>query len=105
MSKFSAAGTVTSPSGSQTGRGMRPEPIGIKATDATVTTNRRWIIAIVIGVLVVATFAVVAFVYATGIDKPYQVREDSLKNVKESRNVEIFLQVGPEAWGSQVVLT
>lgn len=92
MSKFSAAGTVASPSGSQAGRGTRPDPIGIKATDATVTTNRRWIIAIVIGVVVVAVFAAVAFFYATGIDKPYQVREDSLKNVKESRNVEIFLQ-------------
>jgi len=72
----------------------KPEPVGLRATDANVTRNWRVIIGIIVGVIVVAAFAAVGFTYAVGIDKPYQVREDSWKNPVESRNVEIFLQNG-----------
>ncbi len=67
------------------------EPVGVQATDQTVTTNRRWIWVLVIGVLVVAAFCAAAFVIAVE-DRVYKVHEDSLKNVEESKNVEIFLQ-------------
>ena len=98
-SKFSAAGTTPA-----TLAGRKPEPVGLKATDANVTRNWRWVIGVTIVVIIVAAFAGVAFVYATGVDKPYQVREDSLKNVKESRNVEIFLQVrGPQAYAHSTI--
>lgn len=88
MSKFSAAGTTPASLANR-----KLEPVGLKATDTNVTRNWRCVVGVTIAVVVVAVFAGVAFFYATGIDKPYQVREDSLKNVKESRNVEIFLQV------------
>jgi len=105
MSKFGAAGSVNtgSPPGYQNVNaqsGARPqgsaksEPIGLRATDGNVTRNWRVIMGIIVAVIVVAAFTGVAFTYSVGIDKPYQVREDSLGNVKESRNVEIFLQNG-----------
>jgi hypothetical protein len=104
MSKFSAAGSINNNSSSaassagyqqMAGKGAKPDPIGLRPTEAVVTTNRRWIIGLVIGVVIVAVLAVVAVVYSTGIDKPYQVREDDFHNKIMSRNVEIFLQVHP----------
>lgn len=94
--KFSAAGSInnnSSTSGYQLAKGAKPDPIGLKPTEAVVTTNRRWIIGLVLGLIAVAVVAIVAVVYSTGIDKPYQVRESDFKNKIMSRNVEIFLQV------------
>jgi hypothetical protein len=107
MSKFGAAGSAPASSSKSGGGGyqsvndktplaasVKSDPIGVRATDGNVTRNWRAVIGIIVGLIVVAAFTGVAFTYAVGIDKPYQVREDSLKNVKESRNVEIFLQNG-----------
>jgi len=73
-------------------------PIGLQANDATVTTNRRWIIGLVVFGVIVAVFAAVAFTYAMQ-DRFVQVDEDSLRNKLESKNVEIFLQNGDPSFG------
>jgi hypothetical protein len=66
--------------------------IGLQATDQAVTTNRRcnivqWIVIVAMAAVLVATA-----IYALGYDRPVQVKEDSLQNNLEARNVEIFLQ-------------
>jgi hypothetical protein len=102
MSKFSAAGG-TSTNGYQAVAGGKPDAIGLRATDGNVSTNRRGCIAGIIIASVAVVFAGVAFFYAVGIDKPYQVREDDWKNSIESRNVEIFLQNGDIDSGSGTI--
>jgi len=102
MSKFAPAGSVNTPGYQSVGQqqplpsikamgGSRPEPIGIKATDATVTTNRRWIIALVVITVVAIGFIAASFVLSVE-EEPFKVREDSLTNLAMSKNVEIFMQ-------------
>jgi hypothetical protein len=70
------------------------DAIGLKVSEAAVTTNRRLSIGIIIALVVLTVVVVVSAIYAFGIDRPVQVKEDSLRNKLESKNVEIFLQNG-----------
>jgi len=69
-------------------------PIGLEATAANVTNNRRWLWGLFIFALLACGVGVAALVISIQ-DYQLQVDEDSTKNNILSKNVEIFLQNGP----------